>query len=394
MMTPQPVKTAVVGCGTISSIYLENCTAWDIFDVVACADLQLQRAKDQVAKYHIPHAVTVDEVLADPEIELIINLTVPAAHAPLGLAALRAGKSVYNEKPLAINPEDARLMVNEARARGLRVGCAPDTFLGGGLQTARALIDGGAIGTPIAATAFMLIQGPERWHPDPEFLYKVGAGPLFDRGPYYLTALISMLGPVRRVTGSARMTFAERVVGSGPKCGTAFTVDTPTHIASVLDFRSGPVATLTTSFDVSVSAGAALDLYGMGGGLLDIHGTDGTISLPDPNTFAGPVRLRQTGDEGWRDVPLTHGYTDNSRGIGVADLAYALRDGRPHRANADLALHVLDVMHAVLYASATGRHIDVPSTCDRPAVLPAGWPEQQPGAYVRAEPALVGTAVE
>jgi predicted dehydrogenase len=316
-------------------------------------------------------------VLADPDIELIINLTIPAAHAEIGLVALQAGKSVYNEKPLAISRGDGQLLLQEAQARGLRVGNAPDTFLGGGLQTCRHLLDAGEIGTPIAATGFMFIRGPEVWHPDPGFLYQVGAGPLFDIGPYYLTALISMLGAIRRVTGSGRITYPERTIGSGPKQGQKIPVETPTHIAGVLDFASGPVATLITSFDVSVSAGAALDLYGVGGALLEIQGTEGTLSLPDPNIFAGPVRVRRLDETEWREVPLTHAHTTNSRCLGVADMAYALRTGRPHRANGEMAFHVLDVMHAILEASETGRHIELASTCERPAPLPTGLPEGQ-----------------
>jgi predicted dehydrogenase len=376
-MTLEPVKTAVIGCGTISSIYLENAATWDILDVVACADLDLTRAESQAAKFNVPRAAPVADVLADPDVELIINLTIPAAHAEIGLAALRAGKSVYNEKPLAISREDGQLLLREAQARGLRVGNAPDTFLGGGLQTCRQLLDAGEIGTPVAATGFMFIQGPEAWHPDPGFLYQIGAGPLFDIGPYYLTALISMLGPIRRVTGSARITFPERTIGSGPKQGMKIPVETPTHIVSVLDFASGPIATLVTSFDVSVSAGATLNLYDVGGALLEIQGTEGTLSLPDPNMFGGPVRMRRLGQADWREIPLTHAYTGNDRCLGVADLAYALRTGRNHRANGELALHVLDVMHAVIEASATGRHIELTSTCERPAPLPAGMPERQ-----------------
>ncbi len=375
-MTLQAVKTAIIGCGNISSIYLQNCPTWESLDVVACADLDLQRAESQAAKFNIPRALTVDEVLADPAIELIVNLTIPAAHSTVGLAALRAGKSVYNEKPLAITREDARLMLDEARARGLHVVGAPDTFLGGVLQTARQLIDAGAIGQPVGATAFMLIQGPEAWHPDPGFLFKVGAGPLFDVGPYYLTALIAMLGPIGRATGSGRITYPDRTIGSGPKRSTKIPVETPTHIASLLDFVSGPIATLVMSFDVSVTAGAAIDLYGIGGALFEIYGTEGTVSLPDPNTFAGPVRVRRIGETEWRDIPLTHAHTENSRGIGVADLAEAIRRGRPHRANGHLGLHVLDAMHAVLEASETGRHIKLTSTCDRPAPLPAGLAER------------------
>jgi predicted dehydrogenase len=376
-MTLIPVKTALIGCGNISSIYLENAAKWDILDLRACANRTLPRAQRQAEKFHVPQVMSIADVLADPEIELIINLTTPDVHAEIGLAALRAGKSVYNEKPLAISREDGRLLLAEAEVRGLRVGCAPDTFLGGGLQTCRQLIDAGEIGTPVAATGSMFIQGPEAWHPDPGFLYRVGAGPLFDIGPYYLTALVSMLGPIRRVTGSARITYPERTIGSGPKQGQKIPVETPTHIASILDFASGPVATLVTSFDVAVSAGAALNLYDVGGALLEIQGTSGTLSMPDPNMFGGPVRMRRLGEADWREIALTHAHTGNDRGLGVAELAYALRNGRPHRANGELAYHVLDVMHAVLEASSSGQHIELSSTCERPAALPAGLPEHQ-----------------
>jgi len=376
-MTLDPVRTAVIGCGNISSIYLENAAKWDILDLRACANRTLSRARSQAEKFSVPQALPIADVLADPEIELIINLTTPDMHAEIGLAALRAGKSLYNEKPLAISREDGRRLLGEAEARGLRVGCAPDTFMGGGLQTCRQLIDAGAIGVPIGATAFMFIQGPEAWHPDPGFLYQVGAGPLFDIGPYYLTALISLLGAIRRVTGSARTTYPERTIGSGPKKGQTIPVEAPTHVASILDFASGPVATLVTSFDVAVSAGAALNLNDIGGALLEVQGTTGTLSMPDPNTFGGPVRIRRLGEVGWREIPLTHAHTGNARCLGAADLAYALRTGRPHRASGELAYHVLDAMHAVLEASNSGQHIELASTCERPAALPAGMLEYQ-----------------
>jgi len=377
MMEIKPVKTAIIGCGNISSIYIENVQKWDVLDLVACANRTLPRAQSQAEKFGVPKAMQIDEVLADPEIELIINLTTPDVHAEIGLAALRAGKSVYNEKPLAISREDARLMQDEANAHDLRVGCAPDTFLGGGLQTCRQLIDDGEIGTPVAANASMFILGPEAWHPDPAFLYQVGAGPLFDVGPYYLTALISILGPVRRVTGSARTTYAERTIGSGPKQGQTFAVETPTHIVSVLDFDEGPVATLTTSFDVAVSAGTAINLYDVGGALLEIQGTKGTLSMPDPNTFGGPVRIRSLGESEWREIPISHAHTENSRVLGAADMAVAIRTRRAHRANGDVAFHVLDVMHSILEASNQGKHIEPQSNCERPAPLPAGLGEYQ-----------------
>lgn len=356
----QPVNIGIIGCGNISSIYLQNCTANPDLNVLAVADLDMARASGQAEKYNIPQALTVEQLLADPAIELVINLTIPSAHATVALAAIRSGKSVYNEKPLSTRLEDAQLLLQEAESRNLRVGCAPDTFMGGGLQTCRALIDAGEIGEPIGATAFFLGHGPEAWHPDPEFFYKSGGGPMFDMAPYYITALITMLGPVRRVTGSTRISFPERTVGSGPKKGSKIKVETPTHLASVLDFTSGPIATLVTSFDVWAANVPRIEIYG----------SEGTLSLPDPNTFGGPVRIRRAGDEEWREVPLTNGNTENSRGIGVADMAEALRTGRPHRASGKLAYHVLEIMHSVHNASDRGQHINLASTCERPEPLP------------------------
>jgi predicted dehydrogenase len=253
-------------------------------------------------------------------------------------------------------------LIETARRKGVRIGCAPDTFLGGGLQTCRQLIDEGAIGQPVAATAFMMSPGHERWHPEPDFFYQPGGGPMFDMGPYYLTALASMLGPVRRVTGSARITSPERTITSQPRYGQKITVRVPTHVAGILDFASGVVGTIITSFDVWAAQLPRIEIYG----------TEGTLSVPDPNTFGGPVSIWRAGVKEWSDVPLTHGYIENSRGLGVADMAQALRSGRPHRANGDLAYHVLDIMEAFHDASREGRHIDLASSCDRPAPLPVG----------------------
>jgi len=376
-MTYKPVKTAVVGCGNISSIYLENSKKWDILDVQVCANRTQSRAQAQAEKYHIPRVMTIDQVIQNPEIEMIINLTTPDVHADIALAALRAGKSVYNEKPLAIDREQARLMLDEAQQRGLRVGCAPDTFLGAGLQTSRQLLDAGEIGTPIAANAFMMIIGPEVWHPDPGFLYQVGAGPLFDVGPYYLTALVSLLGPVKRVTGSAKITYSQRTIGSGPKQGQLIPVETPSHIASVLDFADGTLATLITSFDVAISAGAAINLYDVGSALLEIQGTNGTLAIPDPNMFGGVVRVRRLGEKEWREIPPVNPYDGNDRCLGAADLAYAIRSGKSHRANGEMAYHVLDVMHSILEASEKGEHQLINSTCERPEPFPVGAKKYQ-----------------
>ena len=361
-MSESKVKVGVVGCGNISGIYFTNAKKLKDIEVVAVADLVRERAEAKAKEFGIGRVCRVKEMLADPEIEIILNLTIPKAHASVALAALRAGKSVYNEKPLAIRLEDGRRILRLAKSKGLRVGCAPDTFLGGGMQTCRKLIDDGAIGRPVAATAFMLCHGHESWHPDPEFYYQVGGGPMFDMGPYYLTALVSLMGPVKRVTGSARITFPKRTITSAPKHGTRITVRTPTHIAGVMDFASGAVGTIITSFDVW---GAELPR-------IEVYGTEGTLSVPDPNGFGGPVRLLKAGEGNWKEVRLTHGYADNSRGLGVADMARGLRTGRAHRANGELACHVLEIMHAFHTASRQGRHVRLKTSCVRPRAMPTG----------------------
>jgi predicted dehydrogenase len=305
-------------------------------------------------------AVTVDALLADPEIEIVLNLTIPKAHAPVNLAAIAAGKHAYTEKPLAVTREDGAKTLAAARAAGLRVGGAPDTVLGGGIQTCRKLIDDGAIGQPVAATAFMPSHGHESWHPDPEFYYKAGGGPLFDMGPYYLSALITLLGPVARVSGSARITFPERTITSQPHYGEKIVVDTPTHVVSNLEFAAGAIGTLVTSFDMWAANLPRIEIYG----------SEGTLSVPDPNGFGGVVQIWRP-DTKWQDVPLTHGHTENSRGLGVADMAEAIRAGRPHRANGDLAFHVLDIMHATLESARDGRRIELSSQCERPAAMEA-----------------------
>ena len=360
-MSIKKAKVGVVGCGNISGIYFKNGKWLESIEIVACADLVPERARAKAAEFGIPRACTVEKLLADPEIEIVINLTIPIAHAEVALAALEAGKCVYNEKPLAITRADGRKMLDLAKSKGLLVGGAPDTFMGGGLQTCRKLIADGAIGEPVAVSAFMLCHGHESWHPDPEFYYKVGGGPMFDMGPYYVTALVSLIGPIRRVTGSARITFPERTITSQPKNGTKINVDVPTHVAGVMDFANGAVGTLVTSFDVWSHRMPNIEIYG----------TEGSLGVPDPNSFGGPVLLRKPGDKDWSDMPLTHIYAENSRGLGVADMAYALRSGRPARASGELAYHVLDVMHAFHDASRDGRHVELTSGY-RPAPLPVG----------------------
>jgi predicted dehydrogenase len=358
----ETTKIGVVGCGNISDIYLQADKTFDILETVACADLIMEKARAQAEKHDVPRACTVEELLDDPEIEIVVNITTPQAHFEVAMQALNAGKSVHNEKPLALTREEGQTMLKTAEAQGLRIGGAPDTFLGGGLQTCRKLIDDGWIGEPIAATAFMLGHGHESWHPSPAFYYQIGGGPMFDMGPYYLTALIHLMGPIHRVSGEASMTFPTRTITSEPLYGTEIEVETPTHIASTLQFASGAIGTIITSFDVWSHQLPRIEIYG----------TEGSLSVPDPNIFGGPVKVRRAGEDTWHEVPLTHGYAENSRGIGVADMAYALQSGRDHRANGTMAYHVLDTMHATLDSAREGRHIVLESTCERPAPLPLG----------------------
>lgn len=355
------VKVGVIGCGKISDVYLRNAAAFDGLEVIACADLLPERAEAQSKAYGVPKACESEELFDDQEVEIVLNLTVPTAHAGVTLAALEAGKNVYSEKPLATSREDGERILESASGKGLLVGCAPDTFLGGGLQTCRKVLDDGVIGEPVAATATMMSHGPEDWHPNPDFFYQPGAGPMFDMGPYYLTALATLLGPVRRVASSARATFPERKVTSEPHAGTKIKVNTPTHLAGVLDFESGAVGTLVTSFDVWATESSRVEVYG----------AEGSLSVPDPNTFGGPVRLCRAGRTDWEEVPLTHSYTGNSRGIGLADMAGALRSGGTPRASGRLAYHVLEVIQAFLDSSEAEAHIGVDSTFERPEPLPA-----------------------
>lgn len=357
------VKVGIIGCGNISSIYLKNLTElFEITEVAACADLVVERAIEKATEFNISNPCSVEDLLSDPNIELVVNLTIPATHASVNLAALEAGKHVYCEKPLAVTREDGKKVVDLAKEKGLLIGCAPETFLGAGLQTCRKLLDEGWIGTPVAATAFMMGRGPEGWHPNPDFFYQVGGGPMFDMGPYYITALIALLGSVERVTGSARISFPERIVTNKITYGRKLPVEIPTHIAGIMDFANGTVATLITSFDVWNSKLPRIELYG----------SEGTLMVPDPNTFGGPVLLARAGQSEWKEIPLAFEYHDNSRGIGVADMAYAIRTGRKHRASGDLAFHVLDIMHGFHDASAQEKHYRPISACGRPAPLPLG----------------------
>jgi predicted dehydrogenase len=352
---------AIVGCGNISGIYFKNlCTLFNNVEVIACADLDAERIAAKLEEFPSVKAATLEEILANPAVELIVNLTTPQGHFPVAMQAVQAGKHVYNEKPVVLTREEGKQLLEAAEANNVLVGSAPDTFMGGGIQTCRKLIDEGWIGDPIGAQAFMLCRGHESWHPDPEFYYKVGGGPMFDMGPYYVTALVSLLGPVTRVSGSTGMSFAERTITSEKKFGEKVQVEVPTHVTGILDFACGAIGTIVTSFDVVASETPRIEIFG----------TEGTISVPDPNGFGGVPKIRRFGASEWSNVPLTHGYADNSRGLGVADMASAAASGRKARASGELACHVLDIMHAIHDASDAGQHLMLETTCTRPAAMP------------------------
>ena len=357
----EPVGVAVVGCGTISDEYLRNLTSFADLRVVFCADLDVQRAAKQATAYGVPRSGTADQALGCPDVELVVNLTIPAAHFAVSMAAVAAGKHVWTEKPLTLDVASGRRLLASADRMGVRVGCAPDTVLGAGLQTTRRLIADGAIGVPQAALALMLNPGPDRWHPDPEFLFQRGAGPLFDIGPYYLSTLAQILGPACAVAAMGRRARETRTIATGPRAGTVFGVDVFTHISALIEYTRGQAATLVLSFDSPLRRH----------GFVEITGTEATIAVPDPNGFGGDIRIRAVGESDWTVVPCA-GAT-NGRGLGVLDMARALRHGGSLRAPSEIGLHVLETMEAIERSTSSRTFEPVHSDFTLPEPLEPGW---------------------
>lgn len=355
------MNVGIIGCGNISSVYFENLKTMKEVQILACADLNQERALAQAEKYGVPNTYSVEELLQDDRIELVINLTIPNVHAAVCKQVIHAGKHVYVEKPLAADLKDGEELAALAKEKGVRIGCAPDTFLGAGIQTCAKALEDGIIGRTLSAAAFMMSGGHESWHPDPAFYYAQGGGPMYDMGPYYLTALVQLLGPMHRVTGSASKAFEERLITSEPKNGEKIPVETPTHLTGTIDFQSGAVATIVMSFDIFTETEYPR---------IELYGTEGTLRVPDPNTFGGPVLLRKRGEKEWKQVDMVHQYGGNSRGVGVLDMVYAIRNGRKHRANGQLALHVLEAMHGFHDASERGIHYKLQNACETPALVP------------------------
>ncbi|MGI5916505.1 MAG: Gfo/Idh/MocA family protein [Anaerolineae bacterium] len=354
----KPVKIGVIGCGRISERYIDNLVNMFPFavDLIACADIVREAAKNRATQFGIPRVLNVDELITDPDVELVVNLTVPAAHYEVSVAALEAGKHVYTEKPLAVTREEGKHLLDLAKSKGLLIGGAPDTFLGAGLQTCRKLLDDGWIGRPITATGFIAMGvNVHRYHTR-------GVGPMFDMGPYFVTGLVHLLGPVRRATGSAQTPFPEKEDTNplSPNFGQRWSVETPLSVCAVLDFDHQVNAVLTTTCEI----------FGYNP-RMEIYGTEGIMICNDPNMFDGAVTIRRRDGE-TRQMPYTHGYSQNSRGLGIADMAYAVRTGRPFRANGELMYHALDVFHAIHDASREGRHVILESSVERPEPFKPG----------------------
>jgi predicted dehydrogenase len=365
------VNLGIVGCGNVSAQYFEGLAQSDFLPVVACADLDRERAAQKAAQHGVPRVMAPDELLRDPEVELVVNLTPPQAHAATSMDAIQAGKHVWSEKPLATNLQDGRALATAAADAGVRLGCAPDTFLGGGIQTAIKLLDDGWLGDAIAGGVAMVTEhGYETWHPEVSSFYRKGGGPVLDLGPYYVATLVAMLGPVTRVTSLSRATFAERTIGVGARRGERITVEVPTHVTGALAFECGALVTLLVSWDVWATNLPYIEIYG----------SHGSLSVANPDEFGGEPRLRRAGPEEleqpppppgsvhWSPIPLVQ-RGDVQRGIGIADMARAVEEDRPHRASAEFAYHVLEVLLALSEPRGDSGGVAIESRCERPAPL-------------------------
>jgi len=362
-----PLSVGVIGAGVISGQYFAQFPRLANLRLAAVADLDADRAAAVAAEQGVP-ALTVDQLLSDAGIDAVLNLTIPAAHAEIGLRALSAGKHLYGEKPLALTTAEARPMLAAAAAAGLRIGSAPDTVLGTGIQTARAVLDSGRIGEPIGAAVHWSNPGHETWHPAPAFYFQPGGGPLFDMGPYYLTSLVTLFGPVVRVSGTVGRSSRERTIATGPNAGAAVPVDVDTHVTALLEHASGVTSTVTVSFEIWATRVPQFEVYG----------TLGTIAVPDPNMFSDAVAVAVAvtsggaADPAFVEVAAAAGYPDAGRGVGLSDLARAIETGRPHRASGELAFHVLEVMESVLRAGREHTTVELTSTVERPDPVPLG----------------------
>ena len=352
------LKVGVIGCGNISDSYLEHARDYEFMEIVACSDLLRSASQAKAEKYELKD-MSVSELLADNNIFLVINLTTPQAHAVVNKQILEAGKHAYCEKPFGLNRKEAEEILELAEKKNLLVGCAPDTFLGEGQQLSRKVIDENWIGQPIAGTAFMMCGGHESWHPNAGFYYLKGGGPVLDMGPYYFTTLVNMLGPVESVSTMVSRS-GDRIATSDAMNGQILSVEVNTHVTGLIKFKTNPIITFAMSFDVINHECPHIQ----------IHGTKGSMNVPDPNTFKGPVKLANLNTKGFNELPYRSEFKNNWRGLGVADMVLSLIEDYPHRASGKLAYHVLDVMLSLEDSAEQKKELEVKSTCERPLAMP------------------------
>jgi predicted dehydrogenase len=361
------INAGIIGCGVISEVYFKNLQErFHSVKVVCCADAFAAKAQERALQFGCK-AVTADEMLNDPAIDMVVNLTNPASHAEVTMSALRAGKHVYSEKPLALSLAEADIILNEAHSRGLLVGCAPDTILCAGIQTACFALESGWIGKPLSATAFWSSRGHERWHGNPAFYYQPGGGPHLDMGPYYMTALVMLLGSIKRVHAVSQRPFPERIFGAGPNRGKSFPVEIDTHYSALLETESGATVNLMLSFDVWANNLPHMEIYGTGG----------TLSVPDPNACDGPAKIYTPASGSFETLPLVNPFRENARGIGAAQMAKSITTGEPYLANAQLARHVLEALLAVDESARAGVPVECRTRCGHNAPLAAGKTEAE-----------------
>lgn len=363
------ITLGIVGCGTISDVYFEAPNEYDVLEIKACADLETARAEAKADQYGVPNVVTTEALLTDPEIDVAVILTPPSTHGDLLIRALENGTHAYTEKPLATSMAQGREIVQTARENGLLVGSAPDTVLGSGVQTCRDVLEAGRIGEPVGAVASWATSGHEHWHPNPDLYYHEGGGPLFDMGPYYLTALLALLGPASAVAGTTTTASAERTITSEPRQGETIDVAVPTHETGTITFENGVTGTLLMSFDVWESTATGFEIYG----------TEGTLRLTNPNRFDGAPQIhRPKMDDGeWREVSVTRNQSRQQRGLGLLDLAYALHTDWYHRTSGELALHVLEIMSGIRDSGAANEYIELSSAPERPPAVPDEFPNSE-----------------
>ncbi|MFF2050288.1 Gfo/Idh/MocA family protein [Leifsonia sp. NPDC058194] len=369
-VTNGPIRVGVIGAGAISASYLENLKSFPDVDVVIVGDLDTDRSAARAQEFEVPKSGTATDVIDNDAVEIVVNLTIPAAHAEVSAAALEAGKNVWSEKPVGVTRSEGAALVRLASEKGLRLGVAPDTLLGPGMQTVRRIIESGAIGVPLSAQTLFQTPGPQLGHPNPEFLFQPGAGPLFDFGPYYFTALANIFGSFSRIAAHGAKSTDTRVVGSGPLAGTEFAVNVPTHVATLAQFEGGGVAQSVLSFDTQLQRM----------GFFEIYGSEATLSIPDPNRFTGRIRLAHAPDPAnrsldheivWEDIEPEGALT--ARGLGVLDLGRAIREERPHVATGELGTHVLDALVSAEESIERGEFVDIATSIDPVPLLPVGF---------------------